>query len=290
MTTNTMTEAAERPPQPACPPRSGGEASTAARLTFARVVRSEWIKLRSLRSTWTTLAAVLTVLIGFGLLAATVAGGAASGGPAGPTAGPDDPVSTVLTGANLAVLVVGVLGAVVGAREFGSGLIRTTLAAVPSRLPVLWGKAIALGALLVPVTVGGVLVAFVAGMGILDARGQATLAWSDPGVVRALLGTAAYLVGIGLVGLALGILLRATAGAIGVLLGGVLILPSLATALLPDSWDTVLKLLPSNAAEAFTSRLPADTLLGSGAGMVVFALWVVLAVAGAAAALNGRDA
>jgi ABC-type transport system involved in multi-copper enzyme maturation permease subunit len=287
---STMTEAAEHPPQPVSPPRSGGEAPAATRLTFAGVVRSEWIKLRSLRSTWMTLAGVLIVLVGFGLIAATVAGGAAGGGPGGPDAGPDDPVSTVLTGANLAVLVVGVLGAVIGAREFASGLIRVTLAAVPSRLPVLWGKAIALGALLVPVTVGGVLVAFAAGMGILDARGQTTLAWSDPGVVRALLGTAAYLVGIGLVGLALGILIRATAGAIGVLLGGVLILPSLATALLPDSWDTVLKFLPSNAAEAFTSRLPLDNLLGSGAGMAVFALWVVLALAGAAAALKGRDA
>jgi ABC-2 type transport system permease protein len=70
----------------------------------------------------------------------------------------------------------------------------------------------------------------------------------------------------------------------------VLILPSLATALLPDSWDAVLKLLPSNAAEAFTSHLPSNDLLGSGAGIAVFALWVVLALAGAAAALNGRDA
>jgi hypothetical protein len=66
--------------------------------------------------------------------------------------------------------------------------------------------------------------------------------------------------------------------------------PSLATALLPDGWDAVLKLLPSNAAEAFTSRLPSDNLLGSGAGMAVFAIWVVLTPAGAAAALKGRDA
>jgi ABC-2 type transport system permease protein len=287
---STMTEAAEHPPQPVSPQRSGGEAPTAARLTVARVVRSEWIKLRTLRSTWITLAAVLGVLVGFGLIAATVAGGAASGGPGGPTAGSDDPASTVLTGANLAVLVVGVLGAVIGAREFASGLIRTTLAAVPSRLPVLWGKAIALCTVLVPVTVGGVLVAFVAGMGVLGSRGLPTVAWSDPGVARAVLGTAAYLVGIGLVGLALGMLIRGTAGAIGLLLGAVLILPSLATALLPDSWDAVLKFLPSSAAEAFTSRLPSHDLLGSGAGMAVFALWVVLALAAAAATLKRRDA
>jgi ABC-2 type transport system permease protein len=287
---STMTQAAENPAQPVSRQRPGGEAPAAARLTFARVVRSEWIKLRTLRSTWITLAAVLGVLVGFGLIAATVAGGAASGGPGGPAAGTNDPVSTVLTGANLAVLVVGVLGAVIGAREFASGLIRTTLAAVPSRLPVFWAKAIALCTLLVPVTAGGVLVAYAAGMRILGARGLPTLAWSDPGVGRAVLGTAAYLAGIGLIGLALGTLIRGTAAAIGLLLGAVLILPSLATALLPDSWDTVLKLLPSNAAEAFTSHLPSHHLLSTGAGMAVFALWVVLALAAAAATLKRRDA
>jgi ABC-2 type transport system permease protein len=58
---------------------------------------------------------------------------------------------------------------------------------------------------------------------------------SDPGGARAVLGTAAYLAGIGLIGLALGTLIRGTAGTIGLLPGAVLILPSLATALLPDS-------------------------------------------------------
>jgi ABC-2 type transport system permease protein len=290
MSTMTQAAAAGNPARPVSGQRPGGEAPTAARRTFARVVRSEWIKLRALRSTWITLAAVPGVLAGVGLIAATVVGGAASGGPAGPAAGTGDPVSTVLTGANLAVLVAGVLGAVIGAREFASGLIRTTLAAVPSRLPVLWAKAITLCTLLVPVTTGGVLVAYAAGMHILGTRGLPTLAWSDPGVARAVLGTAAYLAGIALIGLALGTLIRGTAAAIGLLLGAVLILPSLATALLPDSWDTVLKLLPSNEAKAFTSRLPSHDLLRPGAGMAVFALWVLLALAAAAATLKRRDA
>jgi hypothetical protein len=165
----------------------------------------------------------------------------------------------------------------------------TTLAAVPSRLPVLWAKAIALCTPLVPATAGGALLAFAADMHVLGPRGLPTLAWSDPGVARAVLGTAAYLAGIGLIGLALGMLIRGTAGTIGLLHGAVLILPSLATALLPDSWDTVLKLLPSNAAEAFTSRLPSHDLLSSGAGMAIFALWMVLALAAAAATLKRRD-
>ena len=257
------------------------------RLSFPRVVRSEWIKLRSLRSTWATLAGVLGVLIGFGVIAASVVGKGAAYGQAG-SAG-RDPMDTVLAGANLAVLVVGVLGAVIGAREFASGFIRTTLAAVPKRLPVLWGKLLALSLVLVPAAVAGAVASFTAGMAVLDSRGHLTLAWSDPGVVRTVFGTAAYLVGIGLIGLALGVIVRETAGAIGLLAGGVLILPTLATALLPESWHTALKYLPSNAGSAFTSRVPDPTLLSPAAGAAVFTGWIAIAVFAAAILLRARD-
>jgi ABC-2 type transport system permease protein len=101
---------------------------------------------------------------------------------------------------------------------------------------------------------------------------------------------AGYIVGMGLIGLALGVLLRSTAGAVTALLAGVLVLPTLAGALLPDSWDSLLKYLPSNAGSAFTSTVPADSLLGSGAGALVFFGWIVVAIAGAAIALVRRDA
>ncbi len=213
---------------------------------------------------------------------------ARSGGP--PAFGGTDPVSTVLSGANFAVLIVAVLGAIVGAREYSTGMIRTTLAAVPKRLPVLWGKLTTFVGVLAPVALVGVLVSFFAGMAILDAGGAATVSWSDDGVARAVIGTAVYLVGLGVIGVALGILLRSTAGGIGTVIGAVLFVPTLASALLPDSWDGVLKYLPSNAGQAFTSLNPGDTLLDPGAGMAVFAGWVVLAIVGAAVALKRRDA
>ncbi len=114
--------------------------------------------------------------------------------------------------------------------------------------------------------------------------------WLALGIDRVVLGTAAYVVGIGLIGLALGLLLRSTAGAISALLAGVLVLPTLAGALLPDAWDGLLKYLPSNAASAFTSTLPTDSLLSAGTGALVFTAWIVVALAGAAVALTRRDA
>lgn len=275
------------------PPTVRTYAITAARTTTHRVIRSEWIKLRTLRSTWLTIGGMLSALIAFGLISALTASGqvevtAGQGGPAGFVG--TNPVSTVLAGANFAVLIVAVFGAIIGAREYSTGMIRTTLAAVPKRLPVLWGKLTTFVGVVTPIAVVGVLVSFFGGMAILDAGGAATVSWSDDGVARAVLGMAAYLIGLGVIGVALGILLRSTAGGIGTVLGAVLFVPVLASALLPDSWDGVLKYLPSNAGQAFTSLNPSDTLLSPGAGMAVFAAWVLLAVIGAAIALKRRDA
>ncbi|SFU09205.1 ABC-type transport system involved in multi-copper enzyme maturation, permease component [Geodermatophilus amargosae] len=263
---------------------------TTYRITTPRVVRAEWIKLRTLRSTWTMLLSVLLTIVGIGAIAAATATGAVEGPADGGGPGGGDALSTVLAGSMLAVVLVGVLGVLVGAREYSSGLIRSSLAAVPARLPVLWAKVVAFLGAVVPVVLSGVLVAFVVGMAILDGGGVTTVSWSDEGTARVVLGTAAYVIGIGLIGLALGLLLRSTAGAISALLAGVLVLPTLAGALLPDAWDGLLKYFPSNAASAFTSVLPADSLLSSETGALVFAAWIVVGLIAAAVALTRRDA
>jgi ABC-2 type transport system permease protein len=263
---------------------------TTYRITTPRVVKAEWIKLRSLRSTWTMLLSVLLTILGIGAIAAATATGAVEGPADGGGPGGGDALSTVLAGSMLAVVLVGVLGVLVGAREYSSGLIRSSLAAVPARLPVLWAKVVAFLVAVVPVVLAGVLVAFVVGMAILDGGGVATVSWSDEGTVRVVLGTAGYVVGIGLIGLALGLLLRSTAGAISALLAGVLVLPTLAGALLPEAWDGLLKYFPSNAASAFTSTVPTDSVLSAGTGAVVFAAWIVVGLAAAAVALSRRDA
>jgi ABC-2 type transport system permease protein len=265
-------------------------AGAASRLTPVRVIRSEWIKQVTLRSVLLTLAGLLVVMIGFGLLAALVATGEVADPARGPAFVRADPLGTVMTGANFAVLIVGVLGVLTGAREYGSGMIRGTLAAVPRRLTVLGAKIIAFSGLVLPVLVAGVLTAFFGGMAILNGAGADTVAWSDDGVARAVVGMIGYLWGIGLLGIAVGILLRSIAGGLAVLLGGLLFVPALLTALLPDSWDAVLQYLPSNAGASFTSLTAADSTLTVGAGLAVFTAWVLVAITGAAVALVRRDA
>ena len=158
--------------------------------------------------------------------------------------GSGDPLSTVLTGADFAVLLVGVLGALTGASEYGSRMILATIAAVPRRWQIVVSKVIVLTVVVLPTALIGVLAAFGVGMGILSAGDGATVALTDDGVLRSVLGMAGYLTAIALIGLGLGILLRSAAGSIGVLIGGVIVLPTLAAALLPASLDSVLKFLP----------------------------------------------
>jgi ABC-2 type transport system permease protein len=288
MTTTSLGEHGAHPAAPVPEPRTA--TTRTYRLSLTRVVRSEWIKLRTLRSTWAMLAAVLLTIVGLGAIAAASTTGAVEGPDDGGGPGGGDALSTVLSGSMLAVVLVGVFGVLIGAREYSSGLIRSSLAAVPTRLPVLWAKVVAFVVAVVPVVIVGIFTAFLLGMAVLDAGGVATVSWSDEGTARVVLGTAGYVVGIGLIGLALGLLLRSTAGAISALLAGVLVLPTLAGALLPESWDGLLKYLPSNAASAFTSAVPPESMLSAGTGAAVFVAWIVVGLAGAAVALTRRDA
>ena len=262
--------------------------------TLLRVLRSEWIKIRTLRSTWITVASIVLAILLFGVISAMVASGDISpqgGGPGAGRARALGPLATVLAGANLSVLIVAVMGSIAGAREFSTGMIRTSFSAVPKRLPVLWSKLIAFTAVVLPVVAISIVLVFFLGMRILDAGGAATVAWSDDGVARSVLGMAYYVVGLGIIGLAIGFLLRSTAASIGVVIGAVIFLPALASALLPSSWDEVLKYLPSNAATAFTgTNQVGATLLTPGIGFLIFTAWIVLAVVGAAVVLGRRDA
>ncbi len=258
--------------------------------SLVRVLNSEWIKMRTLRSTWITLVAIVLVIIAFGLISAMVSSGRISTQGGGPPRSLG-PLSLVLAGANLAVLIVAVMGAIVGAREFSTGMIRATFSAVPKRLPVLWSKLIVFTVVVLPIVAVSVVAVFFLGMRVLSGAGAATVAWGDDGVARSVLGTAFYIAGLGIIGLAIGVLLRTTAASIGVVIGAVIFLPALASALLPDSWDGVLKYLPSNSATAFTGGSQTGaTLLTPGTGLMVFTAWIVLAIVGSAIVLTRRDA
>jgi ABC-2 type transport system permease protein len=266
--------------------------TTVHKVTGRRVLRSEWAKFWSLRSSWITLGVAVFLLVLFGAVAAyTYSPDAVAGqGPPGPGSGGDsDAVSLALTGVSFASLAVGVLGVLLSAGEYSTGMIRSTLAAVPRRLPVLWSKAAVIGPITLVLTTLGALLAFLLGTPGLDGE-SISLSLGDAGVLRSLAGAGVYLGLVAVFGVALGVLLRSSAGAIAALVGVLLILPGLAS-LLPDSWyDTFSPYFPSNAGSAVYALHDSADSLSPGAGFAVFAGWVALTLAGAAYRLVKTDA
>jgi ABC-2 type transport system permease protein len=255
------------------------------RVTFPRVLRMEWIKFWSLRSTIFTLALTATLVVGLGAIIASMAGN-----PDGPGDDFTDPTQVSLAGVMLAVLASAALGALMSTSEYATGSIRATLAAVPSRLPVLWAKAVVFAVSSFVLMLGAVVAAFLIGQAILSSRGLETASLGDADVLRAVIGAAVYLSGAGLIGLAVGALLRNTAAAISIVVATLFIVPGLFE-LLPQSWnDNVAPYLPSNAANAFMSVQATEPTLSVGGGFAVFAGYVLVLLAGAAVALRRRDA
>ncbi|MEU1190013.1 ABC transporter permease [Streptomyces sp. NPDC005859] len=265
---------------------AGAGTSPAYKVTGVRVLRMEWAKLWSLRSAWITLGLSLLFLVVFGLISA------ATFDPGGTVRGPgqdaDDAVGVALGGLDFAQLAIGVLGVLITAGEYSTGMIRSTLAAVPTRLPVLWSKAAGFAVVAVVVAAVGAFVSFLAGKGFLDSG--TALSLSDTGVVRSLLGAALYLALVGVLGVALGALLRSAAGGIGVLVLSLMLLPALA-GLLPNTLENhISPYLPGNAGGSIFALHQAGDSLSPGAGLAVFAGWVTLAMAGAALRLTRSDA
>jgi ABC-2 type transport system permease protein len=255
-------------------------------VTQRRVVKAEWIKLRSVRSTVIGLIAAVAVAVGLGLLFSSFAGSGQGGRPERASI---DPLSLSLAGFNLSQLIIGVLGVSLVAGEYSTGLMRTTFSAVAGRLPVLWAKSIVFGGATLVVMLAAAFAAFFGGQALYGGA-EPTVALSDPGVLRAVVGAAAYASGVGLLGVAIGFLLRTTAAGIGVLFAMLLLVPGL-TGLLPDSIaDPLTKVLPPNAGQAFMSVADNANLLSPTAGFLVFLLWVVGLLVAAGVAVKKRDA
>jgi ABC-2 type transport system permease protein len=263
------------------------ESGSGYRVTLRRVVRAEWTKLRSLRSTWIVFgaAAVLTVAI-----AGAIGWNAERDRQGPPTAA--EAVGGAFLGVDLISLVFGVFGILLMTSEYGSGSIRATLAAVPRRLPVLWAKALALVTATVPVMAAVSLSSFLLSQAFVDAGQRVTL--GDPEVLRASLGAVAAPVAAGLLGLGLGAMLRHTAAAITTFVVALLVLPGLLPFALPDSMEReVGPYSPVAASQAMYAidggGQPFETLSPGPAALVTCG-WVGLALAGGAIVLRRRDA
>ncbi|MER5640605.1 ABC transporter permease [Kitasatospora sp. NPDC002227] len=276
-------------PSPAAPAADARPARPAYKVTAARVVRSEWAKLWSLRSTWITLGLALVFLIAFGLIAAAQFKSRLDSGRHMDRDFADaSTLSLSLFGTNFAQLALGVLGVLIAAGEYSTGMIRSTLAAVPRRLPVLWAKAGVYAVIALVLATVGVFAAFLTDTGIL-AGTRAAMTLSSAGAVRGLFGASVYLALVGVIGVALGALLRSVAGGISVLVASLMLVPGLVS-LLPTDWQSHLSpYLPSHAGEAMFALHHDTTTLSPTAGLLVFLAWTVLALAGAAVRLVRSD-
>jgi len=237
----------------------------------AGAVRSEWTKLRSVRSTTWSLAAMIALAIGIGILAtATEASRWAT------TSAADrltfDPTALSLTGLLFGQLAIGVLGILVMSAEYSTGTIRATLAAIPNRPLVLATKALVFTATSVVVGLAVSFAAFFIGQAILSgSTAHATL--GIPGVLRAVIGGGLYLAVLGLLALGLATIIRHTAGAISAFVGVLFILPLIAQALPSSIRDGIEKYLPANIGATLTSVVP-----GFRSSASAFSPWVGFAI------------
>jgi ABC-2 type transport system permease protein len=256
------------------------------RVTQARVALSEWTKLRSVRSTRWSLAAAVVFTIGIGALACAIV--ANHWAHMSPHDRADfHPLDANLAGVQLAQLALGVLGVLVITAEYSTGMIRASLTAVPKRLPVLWAKTIVYGLVGLVLMVPSTLIAFVVGEAILS-RHHIDIAFSHPGVARAVVGAGLYLTVVGLFGLGIGAIVRNTAGGIAAFAGVMFVLPPLMN-VLPTSWnDAASPYLPLAAGESIMSITPGNHL-SPWVGFGLFCGYAAAAIAVAAVLLVRRD-
>lgn len=257
-------------------------------VTLPRVMRSEWVKFRSLQSTPVTVIAALVAMVALGWLTCALN---ADRWPqlTEQTRARLEPTALSIQGYVLVQLAFGVLGVLVVSGEYTSGQIRSTFSAVPTRTPVLAAKAAVLAAVAFVVGEVAAFASFLGGQAFLSSQDIET-GLGEPGVFRAVFGVGLYLTGIGLLGVAFGWLIRHTAGAIAALVALVMVVPALAGAL-PESWiPHVVPYLPSNAGQALITVRSAPLSLAPWAGFAWFCGYVVVALAAAAVVLKRRDA
>ena len=254
---------------------------------FLDILRSEFLKLRSVRSTFWTLSVAVVANIGLGAATAAVLAGRLSASEKATA----DGVRLALAGIHLSQIAFGVLGVLVITGEYGTGMIRATLCAVPQRRTVLTAKAIVFAATALAIGAASSFGAYFAFQAALPASDSLKSSLADPGVLRAVFGGGLYLAMLGLLGLGLGAVIRVSAGAIATLFG-LLFVPPILLAMLPHSWQsTVGPYVPMQAGEqVYVAVSHEAAALAPWTGFAVFGGYASVALAFGLFLINRRDA
>jgi ABC-2 type transport system permease protein len=269
---------------PVLPPPAG-------RAGLGGTLRSEFTKIRSVRSTYWTLLVLLVVSVGIG--AAISAGTAASWSHTSPS----DRATFDATQASIAglfylgQLVIVVLGALVCTSEYSTGMIRTSLTAMPRRVTVYAAKAVVFAVIALVVTLVAAFVAFFLGQALL-ASTHASVTLSGPDVLRAVIGSALYVTLCGLFAFAAGSIMRHTAATISSIIGLLFVIPILIH-LLPSSWyNDIDRWLPDAAGRAISATIGGQDphLFSPWAQFAVFAVYTAILLVAGAVLFAKRDA
>ena len=259
------------------------------RVTLPHVLRSEWTKLWSLRSTrWTLLVSVLAEA-GLSVLVAAVQMSRWNHLSAAERHHFDS-INTAVGGFHLAQLAIGVLGVLVITGEYSTGMIRSSLMAVPRRLPVLWAKIAVYAAVTFVLMLVSSLVAFFIVQAIVSQH-HVQHSLGDPGALRTVIGVALFLTVLSIMCVGLGGILRNTAGGIATFVALLFVLPGI-SAILPSSVNNAISpYLPLNAGTTIASHtFDNPNHLATWTGFALFCGYALVAVVGAAISIVRRDA
>lgn len=255
---------------------------------FEAATRSEWRKLRTVRSTIWALLLTIVSIVGLGALLTALEVSRWNSRSLVEAVG-FDPLLYAFAGIPIAQLSIGVLGVLVMTSEYANSGIKLTFAATPQRRVLLAAKVTMFSAVVSIVSMISCFATFFVCQAILGPA-HSGVSITDPGVLRAVLGGALHLVLIGIIAVALGAVLRHTAGAVAVLFGVLLVLPGLVL-LLPSPWnDNVTKFLPSSAGVAISAVNHFPNLLSPLAALVVLVAYTIVMFGTATYLLVRRDA
>ena len=261
-----------------------------AELSFAGVVRGEWIKLLSLRSTWWTLAITVALMALIALAASASLADIVGDGPVG--APLPHGAELVTTGSQLGIVTVAVLGALLMTGEYSTGMVRSTLAAVPSRLPVLAAKGIVLTVVTAAVAIVSIAASYLLARPFLDDH-DLVPALDDAQTWQVFGGTVYFFVVTALVALGIATAVRHTAGSITAVLGLLLLLPGVLQFISIDWVQDVTSMLPLPASFAFlgvSGAMGGNEMRTPWEGVGVVAAYAVVTLAAGAVLLRRRDA
>lgn len=263
----------------------------ASKLDIVGLLRSEWTKIRSLRSSVAALVLLVVVTVGFtALFVGLTVGQWDQLDAVQKVTYQLDPTRLILgAGFQLSQLAVCVLGVLVIANEYSSGTIRASLLAVPHRTPMLMAKAAVFAVVVFVVSEVAAFAAFAVGAPILHSK--VSVGIGDPGVLGALIGAGLYGAVLGVFSIAIGAIVRHTAGGIAGIIAFVLVLAPL-TQLIPGSiGDHVFAYLPTSAGQLMVNaRQGPDDLLTPWQGFGVMCLWTAALMLLANYLLRRRDA